>query len=78
MMPVMSVWEFCAHCDADPSFASVPLVLMSAQQNLERAQGCGAARFLAKPFHVAALYNTVRDAIQDAALAKTLPVGTVH
>jgi two-component system chemotaxis response regulator CheY len=78
MMPVMSGWEFCAHCDADPSFASVPLVLMSAQHNLERAQSCRAARLLAKPFPVAALYDTVRDAVQDAVLAKTMPAGTVH
>lgn len=65
MMPVMGGWEFCHHRDCEPDLAGVPVVLMSAQSNLERAHNCSANLFLFKPFALNVLRDTVEHALQE-------------
>jgi len=60
-MPRMSGWEFCRHRQQDPALASIPLVLFSAEGDLEQtASSLGAASYLQKPVEPEALVNTIR------------------
>jgi CheY-like chemotaxis protein len=65
MMPVLDGWEFCARQRADPSIASIPVVLMSASVNLPSDQRRG--RFISKPFELDTLLDAVRVHAGDAA-----------
>lgn len=61
MMPVMDGWEFRAAQQADPAWASVPVVVISADGRVsEKAQALGAAGGLTKPIDLDALLDTVR------------------
>ena len=57
-MPEMDGWTFLAEQQAHPTLGSLPVVVMSARQNLGH-QGLPAADVLAKPFILARLLDTV-------------------
>jgi two-component system, chemotaxis family, chemotaxis protein CheY len=61
MMPVMDGWEFLKRCRSDPSYSSRPVLLMSASPALSKtAHDFHVEGFLAKPFELNVLLETVR------------------
>lgn len=60
-MPVMDGWTFRRRQQADPRFAGIPTVVITASYSDERqVAGLGAAAFLAKPFDLASLTGTLQ------------------
>ncbi|HEX9290552.1 MAG TPA: response regulator [Anaeromyxobacteraceae bacterium] len=60
MMPIMDGWEFRSAQQLDPALAGIPVVVISASHGLEqKVAGMSAAAFLAKPFELDALLETV-------------------
>lgn len=59
MMPVLNGAELCRLLKAQPSTASMPVILMSAA-GPETADGAGADAFVDKPFHLDELEALVR------------------
>lgn len=58
MMPVMNGWEFVEELDKDKNFATVPIVVVSANET--KAQAVRQDRFLAKPIDIDALIEIVK------------------
>jgi CheY-like chemotaxis protein len=62
MMPVMDGWQFRAAQQADTALATIPVVVLSASENLRQvAQTLAATAYLAKPIDLAALTHTVNQ-----------------
>jgi CheY-like chemotaxis protein len=60
MMPVMDGWQFRAAQTADPSLATVPVVLLSAHVNVREVAGkMAVAGWLKKPVELTALLEVV-------------------
>jgi CheY-like chemotaxis protein len=60
MMPVMDGWEFRLAQKRDPRIAAIPVVVLSAGAGLEsRLRSLAPATFLAKPFELEHLIDTV-------------------
>jgi CheY-like chemotaxis protein len=60
MMPVMDGWELRDRLRSDPRLARIPVVLVSADDALERqARRMGVQGWLAKPFDIEHLLGTV-------------------
>jgi CheY-like chemotaxis protein len=59
MMPVMDGWEFQRQLEADPSLAPVPVIVLSALDQV-RAANINAAAFLKKPLDFDRLLELVR------------------
>jgi CheY-like chemotaxis protein len=59
MMPVMDGFAFRSAQREDPRLARIPVVVLSAGHGAERAASLAADGFLAKPFGVDALLETV-------------------
>jgi CheY-like chemotaxis protein len=60
MMPVMDGWQFSKEQQQDPSLKGVPVVLLSANGNVQqRASMLGAVGFLQKPVEVAELLDAI-------------------
>ena len=59
-MPEMDGIEALRRIEADPDFAAVPVLLMSAAVGVDRVRGKGAG-FLAKPFDLDRLLGTIAD-----------------
>jgi CheY-like chemotaxis protein len=60
MMPVMNGWEFCERQKADHRLAKVPVVLISADEELaSHARALRATAFLPKPIDVGRLLDMV-------------------
>jgi CheY-like chemotaxis protein len=61
MMPVMSGWEFRQEQQHDPVLASIPVVVLSAVQNLaQEAKAIGVTGHLPKPINFNKLLATVQ------------------
>lgn len=61
MMPVMDGWAFRAAQRADPGWARVPVVVISADGRAsQKARALGAADGLSKPIDLDALLDTVK------------------
>ena len=61
MMPVMSGWQFVAEQRKAPSLASIPVVVVSADGNLQqKAESLGASGWLRKPIEIDTLLGMVR------------------
>lgn len=61
MMPVMTGWEFRKEQQQDPALATIPVVLLSATQNIKKeASALGAAAHIPKPIDFDALLATVK------------------
>ena len=71
MMPQMDGWQFRSLQEAEPSFAHIPVVVLSAQGGLtaDQIQRLHAAAFLRKPIEVGQLVD---------ALAKSRPGAEMH
>lgn len=72
MMPVMDGPATLARLRENPQTARIPLIFMTAraqERELERFKSLGASGVIAKPFSGKALRESVRDHLQDAALA---------
>jgi CheY-like chemotaxis protein len=59
MMPVMDGWEFHRQLEADPALAPVPVIVLSAVDQV-RAANIHAAAFLKKPLDFDRLLDLVR------------------
>ncbi len=60
MMPVMDGWEFRAQLSRDPALASIPIVVLSGDGNIDnKIQTMQAACYLKKPVDLSALLATV-------------------
>ena len=62
MMPMMNGWQFRTAQRADPAFAGIPVIVMSAVggDHVEAVQPLAAVAFLRKPFDLDTLLETVR------------------
>ena len=65
MMPVMDGWEFRRQQDADPTLARVPVIVLSALDQV-RAAKIHAAAFLKKPLDFDRLLSLVRTYCQES------------
>jgi CheY-like chemotaxis protein len=64
MMPVMDGWTFLVHCEVEPACAGIPIVIMSASQNLTSAQPTAPVRaVLPKPFDLDDLITLIADLV---------------
>ncbi len=60
MMPVMDGWEFRLRQRSDPGLASIPVVVLSADNALEqKVSNLGVEAWLPKPFEVERLLETI-------------------
>src|SRR5438132_780079 len=60
MMPVMDGWEFAARCRGVAAWATIPIVIVSAGDDIERhAHNLGARAHLRKPVDLDVLLETV-------------------
>jgi two-component system, chemotaxis family, chemotaxis protein CheY len=60
MMPVMDGWQFRARQQGDPTLAAIPVVVLTAQPNIEEsARALRAAGTLKKPVQLDVLLATV-------------------
>jgi two-component system response regulator MprA len=60
MMPVMDGWQLQAEMSGDPEYARIPVVVMSADAQLERKlDGLSIAAVLPKPVTLQRLLDTV-------------------
>ncbi len=61
MMPVLDGWGFRAQQQQDPSLASIPIVVVSADGGVpQKAAALGASAYLQKPVDIDQLLATVR------------------
>lgn len=68
MMPVMDGWEFCAHQRRDPRLAHVPVLVLSASADVERAAAeLGTQGYLRKPMDIDALLGAVAQQLGGGA-----------
>ena len=68
MMPQLDGRALCRAVDRDPLFHQVPVVLMSAVQNIVSRTDCKYAAYIQKPFDLDSILNTVArvlDAYKD-------------
>jgi CheY-like chemotaxis protein len=64
MMPVMDGWEFRKEQAREPSWASIPVIVLSAVGNTnERAESIGAAGCLRKPLDIDELLTMLRRVV---------------
>ena len=80
MMPEMNGWEFRTRQTLDPAIASVPVVILSGDGNIEqKAAALGAAAYVKKPIDLDTLFATVGrylagdDDAPPAATSNTTP-----
>ncbi|MBI5546560.1 MAG: response regulator [Deltaproteobacteria bacterium] len=61
MMPVMSGWQFVAEPRKEPALADIPVVVVSADGNLQqKAESLGASGCLRKPIEIDMLLSLVK------------------
>ncbi len=65
MLPLLSGWEVCRWLQANPTYRSVPLILMSAGATVQQAD-CAYTAFVPKPFDVVLLLELVHTLIGPA------------
>jgi len=63
-MPVMNGWEFLAERDRDPALRKIPVVVISAQQDVADRLAALHADYLAKPITIARLLDEVAQTAQ--------------
>lgn len=60
MMPVMNGWQFRTEQRQDPTFAAIPVIVMSGDAGIDgKAASVGAAGYLKKPIELETLLETV-------------------
>jgi CheY-like chemotaxis protein len=73
MMPVMDGVAFSQALRQRPSFRDVPVVVISADGNPQRAAAVGAVGYLAKPFDIDALLSQVAGLTRAAGSSSPAP-----
>ncbi len=68
MMPVLDGRQLCQEINHDPHYSSIPVVLMSAAREERCRQGCNCAAFLAKPFALDKVADTIQSVIASRCL----------
>ncbi len=66
MMPLLDGRALCRALEKDPKLSEVPVVLMSAVQDLVRKTDCKFAAYIQKPFDLDTVLNTVASVLEDA------------
>jgi two-component system cell cycle response regulator len=64
MMPGLTGFELCELMKQDPKFAHIPIVIVSARDDMEskdRAMGAGATAYLTKPFGMDEFIGTIKQ-----------------
>ena len=77
VMPGMNGYEVCEALKNDPALAHVPVLLLTGTFEAfdsERADRCGAAGHIAKPFEAQTLVDRVRELMKSAAATPAEPV----
>ena len=77
VMPGKSGYEVCEAIKADPALQHIPVLLLTGtfeSFDEERAQRCGAAGHVAKPFEAQALVERVRELFAQAAAPPPAPI----
>ncbi len=69
MMPVMDGLSFAQHLHDRPEQREIPIVVISAEGNPQKAAAIGAQGYLAKPFDIEALLSQVAAMTSPAAPA---------
>ena len=67
MMPVMDGAELCKALAADARYGTIPVVLMSAAGEGTTRERCTYAAFVAKPFNLLDILDTVERLLGDVA-----------
>ena len=67
MMPVMGGAELCQALAANPHYGAIPVVLMSAAGEGTTRERCSYAAFVAKPFNLLDILDTVERVLGDVA-----------
>ncbi len=74
MMPVMDADAFREHQLAMPAVAEVPILVLSALNDLQdRAEAIGASAVVAKPFDIDTLVNAVRRLAPSSEVRHSIP-----
>jgi len=60
-MPVMSGWDFLCEQQRDPLLSSIPVVLLTARDDLDYEMAACAVAILHKPIDLDTLLQTVRE-----------------
>ena len=66
MMPGLDGRAFCRALQADPTYRSIPVVLMSAAAAPDARDGCTYAAFVHKPFDLDTLVGTITRVLNGA------------
>ena len=66
MMPGLDGRAFCRALQADPTYRSIPVVLMSAAAAPDARDGCTYAAFVRKPFSLDTLVGTIATVLREA------------
>ena len=66
MMPGLDGRAFCRALQADPTYRSFPVVLMSAAAAPDVRDGCTYAAFVRKPFDLDTLVGTITRVLNGA------------
>jgi len=64
MMPHLTGYELCALLRADPKFANIPIIIISALEDAEsreKAYNAGAKEYITKPFRTDDLMQKIKD-----------------
>jgi two-component system alkaline phosphatase synthesis response regulator PhoP len=64
MMPLLDGRALCRAVELDPGFHLVPVVLMSAVQNIISRTDCKYAAYIQKPFDLDSILNTVAKVLE--------------
>lgn len=64
VLPGASGFVLCRRLRADPVTAAIPVLMVSSTAESEQALEAGADSFLAKPFNITTLMNTVKQLLQ--------------
>ena len=72
MMPLMDGWEFAERIRRRPDLAQIPVIVLSADRNIEdKARQLGAVGYLAKPFELSELLSLVQTSLTRLQAAGT-------
>ena len=63
MMPNLDGWQLCQALQTDPSFRSIPIILMSAGRPPQLRDGCAYTAFVPKPFNLDTMLRTIADIV---------------
>jgi CheY-like chemotaxis protein len=66
MMPVVDGAQMCRTMKADPRYADIPFVLMSAAQRPSQNSGCAYTAYMPKPFDYLSLLELVERIVGPA------------